>query len=140
MRFLFMNGRHFALMVIVAAQWIMDIPAAVRANTDYVFIFNDPILNNRKRFYEHYFGVFKSFAQFEAVYKACTSEYECMVLDNTVQSSDPQDCVFWYRSEVHKPFRIGAKDYWKYHKSSYGENEDEVSVTTVNGVKVRKSK
>lgn len=143
MRFLFMNGRHFSLMVVLAAQYLMDIPAAVRCNTDYIFVFNDPILANRKRFYDHYFGIFKSFADFQAVYQSCTADHECLVLDNTVQASDPQECVFWYKSETHKPFRIGAPEYWRFHKKSYGEDsqgETNEKITTVNGVRVRKSR
>ncbi|GAQ90578.1 Hypothetical protein KFL_006580060 [Klebsormidium nitens] len=140
MRFLFMNGRHFNITLILAAQWVMDIPAAIRANSDYVFVFNDPIVNNRKRFYEHYFGVFRSFQQFEAVYKACTSDFECMVLDNTLQSSNPEDCIFWYKAQIHKPFKLGAPEYWSFHKKCYGQEEDKSSITEVNGVRIRKSK
>jgi hypothetical protein len=143
MRFLFMNGRHFSLMVVLAAQYLMDIPAAVRSNTDYIFVFNDPILANRKRFYDHYFGIFASFAEFQAVYQSCTADFDCLVLDNTVQSSNPQECCFWYKADVHKPFKIGAPEYWRYHKTSYGHKthgEDDDKVTMVNGVRVRKTK
>ncbi|GAQ91699.1 hypothetical protein KFL_008360070 [Klebsormidium nitens] len=140
MRFLFMNGRHFNITLILAAQWVMDIPPAIRANSDYVFVFNDPIVNNRKRFFEHYFGVFRSFQQFEAVYKACTSDFECMVLDNTLQSSNPEDCIFWYKAQIHKPFKLGAPEYWSFHKKCYGQEDNKSSITEVNGVRIRKSK
>jgi hypothetical protein len=141
MRFLFMNGRHFNLMLILAAQYLMDIPAAIRANCDYVFAFQDPIVTNRKRLYDHFYGIFRSFPQFEAVYKACTADFECLVLDNTQKSSNPEDCVFWYRAEEHKPFKIGAPAYWAFDKKqSSRDKDDETSVTTVNGIKIRKSR
>lgn len=140
MRFLFMNGRHFNLMLILSAQYLMDVPAAIRANSDYVFVFNDPIVNNRKRLYDHYYGIFESFKVFEAVYKACTADFECLVLDNTQGSSNVEDSVFWYKAPIHKPFKIGAPEYWAYHKRSYGEHDEGQTSVTVNGIKVRKSR
>jgi hypothetical protein len=143
MRYLYMNGRHFGLMVILASQYIMDIPPPVRSNIDYVFIYNDPILANRKRYYDHLFGVFKTFAQFEAVFKACTSKHECLVLDNTVQSTEPTDAIFWYKADIHEHFKIGAPAYWAHHNRTYADAELQKRndvVTTSNGIRVRKSK
>ncbi|GAQ93088.1 Hypothetical protein KFL_012910020 [Klebsormidium nitens] len=135
MRFLFMNGRHFNLTLILSSQYVMDVPAAIRANSDYVFVFNDPIVNNRKRLYENYFGVLPKFSVFEAVFKACTADFECLVLDNTQGSSNVEDSVFWYKAPIHKPFKIGSPAYWTFDRRSYGEHDEGQTLVTVNGVK-----
>ena len=41
------------------------------------------------------------------VMDACTENYECLVLDNTVKSNKIQDCVFWYKASLRKNFRVG---------------------------------
>ena len=45
------------------------------------------------------------------VMDACTENYECLVLDNTVKSNRIQDCVFWYKATVRKGFRVGGPDF-----------------------------
>ena len=50
---------------------------------------------------------------------ACTENYECLVLDNTVKSNKIQDCVFWYKATMHKNFKVGAPEYWHAHKKMF---------------------
>lgn len=56
---------------------------------------------------------------FSKVMDACTENYECLVLDNTVRSNKIQDCVFWYKASVRKNFRVGSPEIWKLHKKMY---------------------
>jgi hypothetical protein len=58
---------------------------------------------------------------------ACTENYECLVLDNTVKSNKIQDCVFWYKATVRKNFRVGSPQLWQMHKKMY--NPKHVSQT-----------
>ena len=50
---------------------------------------------------------------------ACTENYECLVLDNTVKSNKIQDCVFWYKATVRKGFKVGSPQLWNMHKKMY---------------------
>ena len=49
MRLLFMNGRHWKIMLIITMQYPLGIPPNLRTNIDYVFILREPYINNRKR-------------------------------------------------------------------------------------------
>ena len=50
---------------------------------------------------------------------ACTENYECLVLDNTVKSNKIQDCLFWYKASIRKNFRFGSPQLWNMHKKMY---------------------
>jgi hypothetical protein len=100
-------------------QYCMDLPPALRANVDYVFLLRENILQNREKLYKSFFGIFPSFDMFNKVMDACTENYECLVLDNTVKSNRIQDCVFWYKATVRKNFRVGGPDLWKLHNKMY---------------------
>ena len=67
MRLLFMNGRHWKIMLIITMQYPLGIPPNLRTNIDYVFILREPYLSNRKRIYENYAGMFPTFDIFNQV-------------------------------------------------------------------------
>ena len=115
----FMNGRHWKIFFMLTMQYCMDLPPALRANVDYVFLLRENILQNREKLYKSFFGIFPSFDMFNKVMDACTENYECLVLDNTVKSNKIQDCVFWYKATVRKNFRVGGPDLWKLHNKMY---------------------
>jgi hypothetical protein len=92
---------------------------------DFVFILKEPFLNNRKRIYENYASAFPSFEFFCQIMDQCTQNYECIVIDNTALSSKLDECVFWYKAEVHGDFRIGAPEFWQHSASYYRDKTDE---------------
>ena len=61
MRLLFMNGRHWKIMLIITMQYPLGIPPNLRTNIDYVFILREPYIANRKRIWENYAGMFPTF-------------------------------------------------------------------------------
>ena len=115
----FMNGRHWKIFFMLTMQYCMDLPPALRANVDYVFILRENIIQNREKLYKSFFGIFPSFDMFNKVMDACTENYECLVLDNTVKSNKITDCVFWYKGNIRKNFRVGAPELWAAHKKMY---------------------
>ena len=64
MRLLFMNGRHWKIMLVITMQYPLGIPPNLRTNIDYVFILREPYITNRKRIYENYAGMFPTFESF----------------------------------------------------------------------------
>ena len=50
MRLLFMNGRHWKVMLIITMQYPLGIPPNLRTNIDYVFILREPYLQIVKEF------------------------------------------------------------------------------------------
>ena len=125
MRQLFFNGRHFGIFLIVTAQFITDLPPGVRANCDIVMACRESIFANRKKLYEMLFGIFPSFKSFERIFQACTENYEVLAMDNTKQSNDIRQCVFWYKAHVHPPgsFRVGHPAFWAYHRRNYVDED-----------------
>jgi hypothetical protein len=121
MRLLFMNGRHWKVMLIITMQYPLGIPPNLRTNIDYVFILRENYVSNRKRLYEHYAGMFPTFEMFCQVMDQCTENYECLVINNNSKSNKLVDQVYWYKAEGHPDFKIGGPQYWKFSEENYQE-------------------
>jgi len=125
MRLLFMNGRHWKIMLIITMQYPLGVPPNLRTNIDYVFILREPYIANRKRIYENFAGMFPTFESFCQVMDQCTENYECLVIDNNSKSNQLQDQIFWYKAESHGSFKLGAKELWEASKDLESEDEEE---------------
>ena len=137
MRCLFLNGRHWKVMVVIALQSPLGIPPNLRTNVDYVFILRDNYLSNRKKIYENYAGMFPTFESFCQIMDSCTENYECLVLDNSVRSNKLQDQVFWYKADPnHADFRLGAQEFWDLSKK-YRNDDDSDELFDANNTKKR---
>jgi len=64
MRLLFMNGRHWKVMLVITMQYPLGVPPNLRTNIDYTFILREPYIANRKRIYENFAGMFPTFESF----------------------------------------------------------------------------
>ena len=125
MRLLFLNGRHWKIMLIITMQYPLGVPPTLRTNIDYVFILREPYIANRKRIYENYAGMFPTFEAFCQVMDQCTENFECLVIDNNVKSNKLQDQVFWYKADAHNDFKLGSKEFWELSKGMNSDDEDE---------------
>jgi hypothetical protein len=126
MRLLFMNGRHWKIMLIITMQYPLGVPPNLRTNIDYVFILREPYITNRKRIFENYAGMFPTFESFCQVMDQCTENYECLVINNNAKSNKLQDQIFWYKAQDHPDFRLGTKQYWEMSKDLNSDEEDEI--------------
>ena len=126
MRLLFMNGRHWKMMLIITMQYPLGIPPNLRTNIDYVFILREPYISNRKRIYENYAGMFPTFESFCQVMDQCTENYECLVINNNAKSNKLNDQIFWYKAEHQKNFKLGSKEFWEISKTLDSDDEDEM--------------
>jgi hypothetical protein len=125
MRLLFMNGRHWKVMLLITMQYPLGIPPTLRTNIDYVFILREPYIANRKRIYENYAGMFPTLESFCQVMDQCTENYECLVINNNAKSNKLQDQVFWYKADSHNDFRLGSKDFWELSKQINDDDNEE---------------
>jgi hypothetical protein len=125
MRLLFMNGRHWKIMLVITMQYPLGIPPNLRTNIDYVFILREPYIANRKRIWENYAGMFPTFESFAQVMDQCTENYECLVIDNNSKSNKLQDQIFWYKAQPHGDFRLGSKEFWEISKNMASDDEEE---------------
>jgi len=125
MRLLFMNGRHWKVMLIITMQYPLGIPPNLRTNIDYVFILREPYMTNRKRIWENYASMFPTFESFNSVMDQTTENYECLVINNNAKSNKLQDQIFWYKAEKRPDFKLGSKEFWEISKTLADDDEDE---------------
>lgn len=125
MRLLFMNGRHWKIMLIITMQYPLGVPPNLRTNIDYVFILREPYISNRKRIFENFAGMFPTFESFCQVMDQCTENYECLVINNNAKSNRLDDQIFWYKAANHGDFKLGAKEFWEMSKDLGSDDEDE---------------
>ena len=118
---LFFNGRHHHLSFILTMQYAVGIPPEMRSNFDYVFLLAEDSVNNRRRLYEHYAGMFPTFDIFQQVFSDITENYGVMVINNRVHSKNITDKVFWYRAKNVPHFKIGCNKFRRFHKKNYDE-------------------
>jgi len=126
MRLLFMNGRHWKIMLVITMQYPLGVPPNLRTNIDYTFILREPYLTNRKRIYENYAGMFPTFESFCQVMDQCTENYECLVISNNAKSNKLDDQIFWYKATGHNDFKLGAKEFWDISKDLGSDDEEEM--------------
>jgi len=125
MRLLFMNGRHWKVLLCITMQYALGIPPNLRTNIDYVFILREPYLSNRKRIWENYASVFPTLESFCSVMDQTTENYECLVINNNSKSNKLTEQVFWYKAENKPDFKLGSKEFWEISKSMGSDDEDE---------------
>ena len=125
MRLLFMNGRHWKVMLVITMQYPLGIPPTLRTNIDYVFILRENYIANRRRIYENYAGMFPTFESFCQVMDQCTENYECLVINNNSKSNKLHDQVFWYKADNHGDFRLGSKEFWELSKGMNDDDDEE---------------
>jgi hypothetical protein len=125
MRLLFMNGRHWKIMLIITMQYPLGVPPTLRTNIDYVFILREPYIANRKRIYENYAGMFPTFESFCQVMDQCTENFECLVINNNSKSNKLQDQVFWYKADNHNEFKLGSKEFWELSKDYNSDDKED---------------
>jgi len=125
MRLLFMNGRHWKIMLIITMQYPLGIPPNLRTNIDYVFILREPYIANRKRIWENYAGMFPTYESFSQVMDQCTENFECLVINNNSKSNKLSDQVFWYKAQTHSDFKLGSKEFWDISKDLGSDDEEE---------------
>lgn len=137
MRYLFMNGRHLRIILLITMQAPLGIPPALRNNVDYTFILRNPNVNERMKLYKNYASCFPSFESFCVFMDKCTDNYECLVIDNTVQSNKFEDCVFWYKASPHNDFKLGNREYWEISKNILC---DDLPNNNMNGIPQKNNK
>jgi len=145
MRTLFMNGRHWKVMLVITMQYPLGIPPSMRTNIDYVFILREPYLTNRKRIWENYASMFPTLESFCSVMDQTTENYECLVINNNAKSNKLNDQIFWYKAQDRPDFRLGSNEFWEMSKSMTDDDDDDQydpnkGKKKANPVMVKKSK
>lgn len=129
-RMMFMNGRHWKLMVVITMQYPLGIPPNLRSQIDYIFILRETYISNKRRIYENYAGMFPTFDSFVQVMDQCTENFECLVVHNNAKSNKLTDQVFWYKGEPRADYRMGSREFWEIGSLPEADKDDDLSEIT----------
>lgn len=119
-RFLFMNGRHIGIFLLITAQ-SLELPPYVRDNVDYVCVLRQPSNFVRDKLYKTLFSQFPSYKYFCQVLDNCTENYECLVFDQTQQSNKVVDCFGWYKAKLRPDgsWKMGSERFHGFNKGKH---------------------
>jgi hypothetical protein len=110
MRGIFMNGRHWKVLLIITMQYCMDLPVNLRTNIDYAFVMRETNPAVVERLYKNFGGSFSTLPAFAEALRLCTDDHGCMVIDNV------RSCVCHFKASDPGAFRVFHPKAWKYSK------------------------
>lgn len=111
------NGRHAKILCFISLQYCKGLPPALRQQVKLIFACAEKNPENRKKIYESFNPVFKTFDDFDKVMLACTKNYESVVLDNRQKESyEIRDNVFFYKAKRAMIKLDPRSKCWSYHR------------------------
>jgi hypothetical protein len=115
MRSLFINGRYYGLLTIVAINYAIRLPSALCEQFDFVFIMREAQQSARMRLYTQFASnTVPTFELFCMLMDTLNDEKTCLVINTRGPSEKPwNQCLFWYTPETHPAFKIGSHALWE---------------------------
>ena len=113
------KGRHYNIRVIITLQY-PSIPPAIRANFDYIFLFQENQFRTKMTLYEHYGKIFPTYDVFVDTFNKITKDsssytsntsntsntsYTSMVINNRTQSNRIEDKIGSYKVNLYYNLR-----------------------------------
>ena len=125
LRGIFMNGRHWKIMLVITMQYCMDLPVSLRTNIDYVFLMRETNPAVVERLYKNFGGGFPSLPSFTDALRLCTAAFGCMVADNV------RNTVGHFRARDPGPFRAMHPKAWQYSRRHERRSHADAARTSV---------
>jgi len=115
MRSLFIKGRHYGLLTIMAIHYAMRLPSALCEQFDVVFIMHETQHSVRMHLYTQFAStIIPTFELFCILMDTLNDKKTCLVINTHGPSEKPwNQCVFWYTPETHPAFKIGSHALWE---------------------------
>lgn len=104
-------------MIIICAQYLMDIPIQVRTQLDYIFLLKENNPQSQGRLYSNFGSFAKTLQEFTDVMTVATEDFGCLVIDNVA------DQVGYYKAKDPGEFRLFHSSVWKFSKAHTKENK-----------------
>jgi len=80
------NHHHYHTLSLFTVNSLLEINPEFRYNINYIFILREYNKSELKRIYDHYAYIFKSFEIFCSIVDCYTKDFNCLVIDNNIQS------------------------------------------------------
>lgn len=108
-RQIFMNGRHYDIFFILAMQYIIGVGPELRGNVDYVIIFRDASIKNRKKLWENYCAIVPKFEIFCYLMNALEPHEALVINTNGINF---EDSVYYWKPQLRGKYRWGSDKFW----------------------------
>ena len=117
-----LGSQHWNQLYMVGSQYAIDMPPDIRKSTSYVILFREPEELERRKLYANFGGICGGYNNFCDLMDQLTGDYTCLVFKKRSQSQNLEECVFYYRTQVLKPWKFGCKEYRQWAKDRYDPN------------------
>lgn len=124
---IFYEGRHYLIFFLLTMQIPLGIKPNLRSNIDFVFLTFTNNNGDIKKLYDNYGGAFENLEMFKKIFECCTSDYNCLVIDNTTSSRNFTDRVFYYKAVKRPSYKMCSPAAWAL--SAKKLNEQQISKT-----------
>lgn len=98
-----LNSRKYKMLNIISMPYPYFINPVINCNTDYIFIYKNTDIPARIKLYDYYIGIFQSFNIFCHIMDKYTNNNNYLVIDNTINSNNIEDRVFWFKPDEDIP-------------------------------------
>ena len=124
-----MNARHNRVSLHLALQQSLCIEPSLRNNIDYVICTACTNHQEKRKLYTSFFGICKTYAEFDAIFSSCTRDYSCIVLDQTQPSPTILNSIFYFKADIQAeqvPFKLCKPVFWKLHARPPPQKEEAI--------------
>ena len=120
------NGRHWHMVHILTLQYSLGIPPDIRNNFNFVFLMGEDSSINRKKLFDHWCSIVPNLKLFEQIFLEVTQNYGCLVINNTIKTSDITQRLFWFRARKLSDFKVGSNKFKIFHEENYDNEHDKI--------------
>jgi energy-coupling factor transporter ATP-binding protein EcfA2 len=105
-------SRHGNNLILFGTQGAKDFSDGMRSHATYVAIGRNDSIDQRKKLFEQFGGLFGTFKKFCEIMDQLTEKYTFMIIQKGSQSNKLEDCVFYYTvSPIKTKWKFGCKEY-----------------------------
>ena len=116
-----LNGRHYNCQLIVCAQYLGDLPMALRGQFDVVVIMREPSQKTRQKIQENWLSSLTLKQTCQLLDNVCQN-FEALVVINYLPFNNIDAYCFWYKASLTLPkFRVGASSFWNFASKRFDQ-------------------
>ncbi len=104
-------------LIFVSLVYSFGLSNDIYKKIDYVFIYRENIVKEKKRIYEKYCHMIPNFSMFQDIFEQCTDNiHDCLVIHLSNPSTNWMDKIYWYRADVLENIKLCDRRWWRESK------------------------